>query len=136
MMNVAEPKTHRELHGFIGIANHCRDMWVHCSHVLAPLAHFASNKVKWNWGPKQSAAFTMTERIMAKETTLAHPDFDKSFVLTRMLVIVSWEQQSPRMTNQSRSAAENSMTLRPDTQPQNVSSQASQKHSRPVGTFF
>ena len=50
-------------------------MWVRRSHVLAPLAHLTSNKVKWNWGPKQSAAFAMAKRIIAKETMLAYPDF-------------------------------------------------------------
>ena len=81
MMNIAEPKTRRELRGFIGVVNYYRDMWVRRSHVLAPLAHLTSNKVKWNWGPKQSAAFAMAKRIIAKETTLAYPDFDKPFVI-------------------------------------------------------
>ena len=73
MLNIAEPKTRRELRGFIGVVNYHRDVWVHRSHVLAPLAHLTSNKVKWNWGPKQSAAFAMAKRIIAKETMLAYP---------------------------------------------------------------
>jgi hypothetical protein len=37
MMHPEEPKTRKQLRGFIGMINHCRDMWRHRSHVLAPL---------------------------------------------------------------------------------------------------
>ena len=65
IMNIAEPKNRRELRGFIGVVKHYRDTWIKRSHVLAPLAALPSTKVKWEWGPKQSAVFNMAKRIMA-----------------------------------------------------------------------
>ena len=59
--------------------NHYRDMWIKRSHVLAPLTSLTSKNVKWEWGPKQSAAFKMAKRIMAKEVILAYLDFSKPF---------------------------------------------------------
>ena len=79
IMNIAEPKNRRELRSFIGIVNYYRDMWIKRSHVLAPLAALTSKNVKWSWGPKQSAAFQMAKRIIAREVTLAYPDFTKPF---------------------------------------------------------
>ena len=79
IMKIAEPKNRRELRGFIGIVNYYRDMWIKRSHVLAPLTGLTSTNVKWEWGPKQQAAFKMAKRIMAREVILAYPDFKKPF---------------------------------------------------------
>ena len=37
IMNIAKPTNCKELRSFIGIVNHCRDMWIRRSHVLASL---------------------------------------------------------------------------------------------------
>ena len=79
LLRIAEPKNRKELRQFIGIINYYRDMWVRRSHVLAPLARLTSKTVKWQWGPKEAAAFKMAKRIIAKETILAYPDFNKTF---------------------------------------------------------
>ncbi len=76
-----EPRTKKELRGFIGLVNYYRDMWIRRSHVLAPLASLTSKTVKWQWGPEQSEAFQKMKRIIAKETLLAYPNFDKPFVI-------------------------------------------------------
>ena len=81
MMRIAEPNTRKELRRFIGCINYYRDVWVRRSHVLAPLAALTSKTVKWKWGPKESTAFKMAKRIMAKEVLLAYPDFSKPFVI-------------------------------------------------------
>ena len=65
----------------IGIVNYCWDMWIKRSHVLAPLAGLTSTNSKWKWGPKQEAAFETAKKIIAKEVMLAHPDFNKPFVI-------------------------------------------------------
>ena len=79
IMDIAEPRNRRELRSFIGIVNYYRDMWIRRSHVLAPLASLTSKKTKWEWGPAQSKAFQMAKRIIAREVTLAYPDFSKPF---------------------------------------------------------
>ena len=43
------------------------------------MTSLTSKNVKWEWGPKQSTAFKMAKRIMAKEVILAYPDFSKPF---------------------------------------------------------
>ena len=56
-------------------------MWIKRSHVLAPLAGLTSTNSKWQWGPKQDAAFNMAKKIIAREVMLAYPDFNKPFVI-------------------------------------------------------
>jgi len=72
-------KTRKELHSFVGMANHHRDMWVRRSHVLASLTALTSKTTKWKWEPQHQKAFAMAKRVIAKETLLAHPNFNKSF---------------------------------------------------------
>ena len=47
--NIAPPKKRKQLKRFIGMINYYRDMWVHRSHILAPLAALTSVKKKWKW---------------------------------------------------------------------------------------
>jgi hypothetical protein len=79
VLKIAEPKTRKELRSFIGVVNYYRDMWVRRSHVLAPLAALTSKTTKWKWEPQHQKAFAMAKRIIAKETPLAHPNFNKPF---------------------------------------------------------
>ena len=79
VLKIAEPKTQKELRSFIGVVNYYRDMWVRRSHVLAPLAALTSKTTKWKWEPQHQKAFAMAKRIIAKETLLAHPNFNKPF---------------------------------------------------------
>jgi len=61
------------------MVNYYRDMWVRQSHVLAPLAALTSKTTKWKREPQHQKAFAMTKRIIAKETLLAYPNFNKPF---------------------------------------------------------
>jgi len=79
VMKIAEPKNRKELRSFIGVVNYYRDMWVRRSHVLAPLAALTSKTTKWKWEPQHQKAFAMAKRVIAKETLLAYPDFNKPF---------------------------------------------------------
>ena len=83
IMNIAEPSNRKELRSFIGVINYYRDMWIRRSHVLAPLARLTSKEVKWEWGAKEKAAFSLCKRIIAKDAMLAYPDFSKPFVIHR-----------------------------------------------------
>ena len=49
IQNIATPTTRRELHHFIGMVNHYRDMWVRRSETLAPLTALTSKTVKFKW---------------------------------------------------------------------------------------
>ena len=77
--NIATPTTRKQLRKFIGMVNFYRDMWIHRSHVMAPLTQLTSTKAKWKWEQKHQDAFNMTKKIIARETKLAFPDFSKPF---------------------------------------------------------
>jgi len=79
VLKIAEPKTRKELRSFIGVVNYHRDMWVRRSHVLAPLAALTSKTTEWKREPQHQKAFAMAKRIIAKETLLAYPNFNKPF---------------------------------------------------------
>ena len=81
MMHLEEPKTRKQLRGFIGMVNYYRDMWQHRSHVLAPLTSLTSKNIPWKWGEQQSKAFKEAKKILCKETLLAFPIFDKPFTI-------------------------------------------------------
>jgi len=53
------------------------------SHVLAPLAALTSKANKWKWEPQHQKAFAMAKRVIAKETLLAYPNFNKPFLSTK-----------------------------------------------------
>ena len=79
IMNIDTPTNRKELRSFIGIVNYYRDMWIRRSHVLAPLAALTSKTTKWEWGPKQQAAFDIAKKVIARHVILAYPDFTKPF---------------------------------------------------------
>jgi hypothetical protein len=64
MMRLEEPKTRKQLRGFIGMINYHRDVWKHRLHVLAPLTSLTSVNVPWKWGEEQSKAFLEAKKIL------------------------------------------------------------------------
>jgi hypothetical protein len=81
MMHLEEPKTRKQLRGFVGMVNHRRDMWKCRSHALAPLTSLTSVNIPWKWGEEQSKAFLEAKKILSKEAFLAFPVFDKPFIM-------------------------------------------------------
>jgi hypothetical protein len=77
--NIATPTTRKQLRSFIGMVNYYRDMWPKRSHLLAPLSALTSSKVKWNWTKECQQAFDQMKELIARETLLTYPDFNKSF---------------------------------------------------------
>jgi hypothetical protein len=81
IVKTGKPKKYKQLCSFIGVVNYYWDTWLQRSHILVPLASLTSKKVKWEWGPKQSATFAMDKRVIAKEAMLVCPDFSKPFTI-------------------------------------------------------
>ena len=79
IQRIAPPKNKRELRRFIGIVNYYRDMWIRRSHVLSPLAKLTSKESKWVWTDLENRSFQKMKNIIAQETLLAYPDFNKPF---------------------------------------------------------
>ncbi len=81
ILKIAEPKNRKELRSFIGVVNYYRDMWIRRSHILAPLATLTSTSTPWNWTEKQSKAFALAKRVIARQVMLAYPNFNKPFII-------------------------------------------------------
>ena len=76
---IATPTTRKQLRSFIGMVNYYRDMWPKRSHLLAPLSALTSSKVKWKWTDECQVAFEQMKEMIARETLLTYPDFNKPF---------------------------------------------------------
>jgi hypothetical protein len=81
IQKIAEPKTRKQLRGFIGLVNYYRNMWIRRSHVLAPLSKLCSKNVTWKWTEAHRKAFNEAKKIVARDVMLAYPDFNKEFVI-------------------------------------------------------
>jgi hypothetical protein len=79
IMHLGEPKSRKQLHGFIGMVNY--DMWRHPLHFLAPFTTLTSIIIPWKWGEEQSKAFQEAKKIINMEVLLAFPVFDKTFTI-------------------------------------------------------
>ena len=79
MLDKAPPKNLKQLRSFLGMVNYYRDMWIRRSHILAPLNALNKKGLKWKWGPTEQRAFDNIKRVMAKETLLHYPNFNKEF---------------------------------------------------------
>ena len=79
--NLAPPKTRKQLRSFIGMVNYYRDMWPKRSHLLAPLTNLTSKNVKFKWTDEHQKAFDEIKTVIAQETMLTYPDFNKAFHL-------------------------------------------------------
>ena len=79
ILAIARQKTRKQLRGFIGMINFYRDMWPRRSELLAPLTEMTSTKVPFKWTEVHETSFREIKKIIARETLLAFPDFNKSF---------------------------------------------------------
>ena len=61
------------------MVNYYRDMWPQRSHLLAPLSSLTSAKVKWTWTEEYQTSFDNMKKLIAKETLLTYPNFNKTF---------------------------------------------------------
>ncbi len=77
--NLASPQTRKHPRGFIGMVNCYRDMWIRRSETLTPLTALASKIVKFKSTDVEQNPFNTMKRIMARETLLAYPNFNKEF---------------------------------------------------------
>ena len=81
ILNIAEPKTKKELRRFIGMINFYRDMWKRRSETLAPLTALTSSTVKFQWTDTERKAFNDIKKVISRETLLSYPDFTQPFII-------------------------------------------------------
>lgn len=79
ILAIKNPQTRKQLRGFIGMVNFYSDMWPRRSELLTPLSVMTSSNVPFKWTKEHEESFSTMKKIMARETLLAFPDFNKPF---------------------------------------------------------
>ena len=54
-------------------------MWPQRAHIMAPLSKMTSTKEKFLWTEEHSQAFQNMKLLIARETLITYPDFNKTF---------------------------------------------------------
>jgi len=80
VLDLQPPTTLKELRSFLGMVQFYRDMWKQRSHILAPLTDLVGlGKKKIKWESKHQESFDRIKKVLAKETILNYPRFDRPF---------------------------------------------------------
>jgi hypothetical protein len=77
-----EPKTTRELKGFLGLAGYYRRFIPNFSKIAKPMTELLRKDVPYIWSEKTEAAFRTFKTLLTSEPLLQYPDFARPFVLT------------------------------------------------------
>lgn len=81
ILNIAEPKTQRQLRSFVGMVNYYRSLWPKRSLIMSPLTSLTGKGTKFIWTKQHSEAFQQVKKMVAQDTMLIHPDFAKDFIV-------------------------------------------------------
>ena len=79
IVNMTPPNTTKQLHVFIGLVNHYKDMWHTRSHLQHPLSVLTSNKVKFKWTGVEQKSFDDIKHAVANKNLLEYTDLKKMF---------------------------------------------------------
>lgn len=77
IMKARAPTNVSELRSFIGLLTYYHKFLPNVSTVLAPLYDLLSQDRRWEWGPKQEAAFRKAKEILRDSEVLTHFDVNK-----------------------------------------------------------
>jgi hypothetical protein len=94
ILALTPPTSVKELRRFLGMVQYYRDLWAKRSELLAPLTSLVGEcgstkdpntkkkrapRKPWHWDPVHQQAFDDVKAAIAKEVTLAYPDYSKEF---------------------------------------------------------
>jgi hypothetical protein len=77
-----EPRTTRELKGFLGLAGYYRRFIPDFSRVAKPLTMLLKKNTPYNWDDKTENYFVTLKGLLTTEPLLQYLDFTRPFVLT------------------------------------------------------
>lgn len=84
ILDMQSPTNKTEVRHFVGMVQYYRDLWPRRAEILLPLTELTKGKSKKgpiNWTPECETAFQTMKRLVARETLLAYPDFNKKFTI-------------------------------------------------------
>ena len=102
------PKNMKQLHGFIGMVNYYRDMWLQRAHILALLTaktgtpKKGAKPMKFKWTTAMQKAFEQVKALMAHNVLCAYPNHNKPFdiYIDASDYQMKWDHTSCKMVNQ------------------------------------
>ena len=77
------PKTIKQVCAFVGLVNYYKDIWAKWSHLLQPITIFTPTKITFKWADIEQKSFDKIKQIVARNTLLIYPDFNKHFDIHR-----------------------------------------------------
>jgi Reverse transcriptase (RNA-dependent DNA polymerase). len=81
ILQIASPKTPKQLRQFIGMVNYYRDHIPCRSHLLAPLTAQTKHKKHLDWTPECEKSFQAIKSKLAQDCMLSYPDPNFPFVI-------------------------------------------------------
>ena len=84
ILDLQRPTDKTEVRHFVGMVQYYRDLWPRRSEILIPLTNLTKGKARKGpieWTPECENAFVSLKRIIARETILAYPNFNKKFTI-------------------------------------------------------
>jgi hypothetical protein len=92
ILALTPPQNVKQLRRFLGMVQYYRDIWAKRSEILAPLTNIVgecghtkatrANKTKkkpWHWNSVHQQAFDTVKATIARDVTLAYPDYSQVF---------------------------------------------------------
>ena len=80
MKNLPTPKNLRDVQSVLGLFQYYKNFVKDFARIARPI-YFALKKDQFQWGPEQEKAFNILKQKMMEAPILAHPDYDKEFIL-------------------------------------------------------
>ena len=83
ILDMQRPTTKTEVRHFLGMVQYYRDLWPRRSEICAPLTELTRGAKKGSveWNDRCENAFITMKRLIAKETLLSYPNFNKKFTI-------------------------------------------------------
>jgi hypothetical protein len=81
ILNMSQSRNQRDVCHFMGLVNFYKDLYPQRANTLAPLTDLCGENRKFEWKSEQENAFTRMKEIMARETMITCPQFDKPFIV-------------------------------------------------------
>ncbi|CAB4420776.1 unnamed protein product [Rhizophagus irregularis] len=78
---IKPPQTIREVRSFLGLCSYYRKFIKNYSKIAKPITKLIKKDEEFRWGQEQQNAFKILKEKLTQKPILAHPDFEKEFIL-------------------------------------------------------